>query len=395
MKEIPVFNSPDFLLSHIKNTMAFYDPVCVDPKGGFFQHFRDDGSIYDHATRHLVSSSRFVFNYAMAAIEFDRSDYLAIAKNGLDYLNQIHLNSKTGGYNWLISGDKILDDTNHAYGLAFVLLANAIALKAGIQSAKTSIDSIWQHLQDNYWEETHSLYRDELNAKLESISDYRGQNANMHLCEAMLMAYEATQEERFLNRAYIIASSIDKLTRQSNQFIWEHFDINWKIDWEYNLDDPKHLFRPWGFQPGHQIEWTKLLLILFRHRPEDWMVEKAQSLFDRTLEISWDSNNGGIFYGFSAKNEICDSDKYFWVQAEAIAAAAMLATQTNQKKYWDWYNRIWGYSWQHMIDHQYGGWYRILTEDNKKYDDLKSPAGKTDYHTMGACYEVLRTIRAT
>lgn len=45
-----------------------------------------------------------------------------------------------------------------------------------------------------------------------------------------------------------------------------------------------------------------------------------------------------------------------------------------------------------MIDHRYGAWFRILSRDNRKYDNMKSPLGKTDYHTMGACYEVLRTL---
>jgi mannose/cellobiose epimerase-like protein (N-acyl-D-glucosamine 2-epimerase family) len=60
--------------------------------------------------------------------------------------------------------------------------------------------------------------------------------------------------------------------------------------------------------------------------------------------------------------------------------------------YWAWYDRIWAYSWQHFVDHRYGAWYRILTRDNRKYSDEKSPAGKTDYHTMGACYEVLNVV---
>ena len=34
-----------------------------------------------------------------------------------------------------------------------------------------------------------------------------------------------------------------------------------------------------------------------------------------------------------------DSDKYFWVQAESIAAAALLAQATNDKYYWDWYDQ--------------------------------------------------------
>ncbi|MEA3198275.1 MAG: hypothetical protein QOF32_2327, partial [Gammaproteobacteria bacterium] len=37
--------------------------------------------------------------------------------------------------------------------------------------------------------------------------------------------------------------------------------------------------------------------------------------------------------------------------------------------------------------------YRILDRNNRKYGDEKSPAGKTDYHTMGACHDVLRALR--
>ena len=30
------------------------------------------------------------------------------------------------------------------------------------------------------------------------------------------------------------------------------------------------------------------------------------------------------------------------------------------------------------------------TYDNRPIDDLKSPAGKTDYHTIGACFEIIK-----
>ena len=54
--------------------------------------------------------------------------------------------------------------------------------------------------------------------------------------------------------------------------------------------------------------------------------------------------------------------------------------------------KIWAYSWEYFVDHKYGAWYRILSRGNEKYSAEKSPAGKTDYHTMGACYEVLNAI---
>jgi mannose/cellobiose epimerase-like protein (N-acyl-D-glucosamine 2-epimerase family) len=51
--------------------------------------------------------------------------------------------------------------------------------------------------------------------------------------------------------------------------IWEHYDLNWKPDWEYNKNNIKDEFRPYGFLPGHQFEWSKLLLWLDKHYSED------------------------------------------------------------------------------------------------------------------------------
>ncbi len=66
---LPDFTRADILTDHVRGTLAFYHPHGIDPAGGFYQFFRDDGSICDRDTRHLVSSTRFVFNYAEAAIE--------------------------------------------------------------------------------------------------------------------------------------------------------------------------------------------------------------------------------------------------------------------------------------------------------------------------------------
>ena len=80
------------------------------------------------------------------------------------------------------------------------------------------------------------------------------------------------------------------------------------------------------------------------------------------------------------------------MQAESFAASARLLQQTGQGAYARWYDKIWQYAWDHMIDHVHGAWYRVLTADNRKYSDQKSAAGaKCDYHTLGACWDVLRS----
>ena len=390
----PDFRDRAFLLDHVRSTMAFYHPRCIDrARGGFFQHFRDDGSIYDADTRHLVSSTRFVFNYAMAAIHFGRSEYLQAARHGVDFLVAAHRNPETGGYAWVLDRESAADGTNHCYGLAFVVLAYATALKAGLEEAGPLLSEAFDLMEQHFWSEDEGAYKDEISADWRQVSAYRGQNANMHACEAMLAAYEATRDSGFLDRAQRLARrfTVD-MAAKAGELVWEHYDEDWAVDWDYNRDDPKNLFRPWGFQPGHQTEWAKLLLILERHRGEDWMLPRARSLFDVALERAWDQEHGGICYGFDPEGRICDGDKYFWVQAESLAAAALLAERSGAPLYWDWYDRIWAYAWAHLVDHEHGAWYRVLDRQNRKYDDLKSPAGKTDYHTMGACYEVMNVL---
>jgi len=219
---------------------------------------------------------------------------------------------------------------------------------------------------------------------------YRGQNANMHMCEAMLAAWRATGQTAYLDRAERLAErfAVD-LAAQSGGQIWEHYDADWKVDMLYNIDTPNDRYRPWGFQPGHQTEWAKLLMILDGERPNSKWLPRAKSLYGAALSSGWDDVQGGIFYGVAPDGKICADDKHFWVQAESFAAAWRLYKATGEARYRQDYTRIWQWCWDYMIDHEQGAWFRTRHRDGSAINDNKSPLGKTDYHTMGACWDVL------
>ncbi len=387
------FFSSSFLLEHCQSILKFYDPVVVDPSGGYFQNYYDDGQLFKPEFRQLVSSTRILVNYALAANVFKKEEYLNIARHGLEYIEQYHWQKDSQTYAWTLEQHRPLDMTQQAYGYAFVLLAYAAAKKAGLIHSNEPLISIYQLLEERFWQSDYGLYADEISAE-GILNDYRGQNANMHICEAMLSAYEACNLEVFLERAKTIASNIAfRQADLTDGLIWEHYTTEFKPDWEYNKDDPKNLYRPWGFQPGHQTEWSKLLLTLHRHAPNPKWVERAQSLFDRAYQSAWDNEFGGLIYGFDPQNNWCDDDKYFWVQAESFAAAALLYSETKEQKYLDCYHQLWQYSWEHFVDHKFGAWFRVLKRNNSKYNNEKSSAGaKCDYHTLGACFDVLKVI---
>ena len=390
------FYTEDFLLQHCQSILDFYTDKVLDPSGGYHQNFLDDGTVFDPHFKQLVSSTRIIVNYAQASQMFaaQQQEYQAIARHGLNYLEQVHWQADSQSYAWTLNNHQPLDLTQQAYGYAFVLLAYAAVYKAGIITDKAPLLRTWQLLEQRFWQADYGLYADEI-SPAGVLSPYRGQNANMHLCEAMLAAYEACGEPQFLARAQTLAHNITvRQAGQTHGLVWEHYQADFSIDWDYNKDDPKNLYRPWGFQPGHQTEWTKLLLTLHRHAPADWLTERASALFDEAYSKAWDHTYGGLIYGFDPQGQWCDDDKYFWVQAESMAAAALLYQQNGAAQYLAQYQALWQYSWQHLVDHQYGAWFRVLYRDNKKYSNQKSAAGaKCDYHTLCACFDVIRGMR--
>lgn len=387
--EAPDFASVDFLQSHVHSILEFYQGRVVDSSGGYYQTFRDDGAVYDAPLRHLVSSTRFVWNYAMAARIYDSAEYRATALHGLQFLQARHRQS-AGHYAWELYDGEVRDGRAMTYGHAFVMLAASAALQAGIDEAKPVIEYIWQFLEEYFWQPEFNAYADERDATLSTLDSYRGQNANMHTCEALLAAYQATSNVNYLDRAYQLAHRFTvELVDEEHGLIWEHYDSGWHRDMHYNIDKPDDLFKPWGFQPGHQVEWCKLLLQLRSLREEPWMLTRAAELYAGAMSHGWDNEFGGLVYGFAPDTSFCDANKYFWVQAEAFAAAWRLYRCTGEDKYLRDYNRIWQWSWNHLIDHHHGAWFRIRTRQGGVIDDLKSPPGKTDYHTMGACWDVL------
>ena len=380
------FQSRRFLEQHIAKTLQFYEPRAVDPAGGFFHYFLDDGTVYNTTHRHLVSATRFVFNGAMAKRHSGRAAVADWARHGLAHLAAFRLPS--GLYAWTVNHGHIEDATVMAYGQAFVLLAKAHAFSVGCATREEVADA-FDRMNDAFFKAADQAYADEITPE-GTLLDYRGQNANMHMCEACLAAHEFTGEARYLDRAEMLIERFAfDLASQSGDLVWEHYHADWSVDWDYNKDNPGNIFKPWGFQTGHQTEWAKLLMIAHQFRPNPRWVERAAHLQRAAYRHGWDAQHGGLIYGFAPDHVPCDTDKYFWVQAESLASAWRLWRHTGEAEFLQQYQAIWQWSWAHMVDHEHGAWFRILGADGRKLENTKSPAGKVDYHTMGACWDVL------
>ena len=438
--QLPDFKNPEWLKQHFTSHIDFHQRHGIDPRGGYFQHLAASGSVVDDASRSIVSTTRGILLFGYAAQLYrkgwgnaEQADRACEAcAHGLQFLEKYfkQREDKGGGYVWELQMSTdgnvtIMDDTRHCYGAAFVHAALASAHAAGVCNLQL-LENSWTLLETNFWRTTDSLYVDEISGSdWTTVDDYRGANANMHMTEAMLVAYEATGDSKYLDRALLLARRLCVDLSPGEGLVWEHYDSKWQHDWNYNLaNDPHHLFRPWGYLPGHLVEWSKLLMIINRHivqrkwvteypRPPDkeWLVPTAKVLFKTAMQVSWDvSGGGGMFYTCDRNLKIFDDDKYMWPHAEAIGSAYLLAQHCSDTDeatfYMAWYDKVWAYSWRYLVDAPgagrdtggQAGWFGVLSNDNELKANLDYGGTGTlkswfsDYHSQGAVYEVLRNM---
>ena len=68
MTHAMLLSAATHLRTQITSLLAFYDPIARDDiAGGYNNQLRDDGTIYDKSTKHVVGTCRFAVNYAIAA----------------------------------------------------------------------------------------------------------------------------------------------------------------------------------------------------------------------------------------------------------------------------------------------------------------------------------------
>ncbi len=394
LQHSPEIYTEKWLLQQIDSTLAFYYPTCIDEENGGYHHsFYDDGELSSDTTKHLVGTSRFIYNFSIGTI-LGRGEFcLEAAEHGLRFLQEYHQDKVNGGYFWTLDGQEVTEDKKYAYSHAFVLLAASKAYEAGIEWAREVVESVYEVLEEHFWEASYQLYADELTADWSKTARYRGQNANMHMCEAMIAAYEATSDRKYLERAYEIADVVTgHLAAQTKGLIWEHYTPDWTPDWSFvETEESKQEFRPHGFVPGHSIEWSKLLLMLDRHISEPWMLDRAVHLYQEGYQKGADTEYGGIIYSISADKIMMDTDKYYWVQAETFGASALLAAKMGNPAYWQHYEAMLDYCSEIFIDQEHGGgWFNMLFRDNLRQSPIKSEKAKADYHPIANYYETLR-----
>ncbi|MDY5153921.1 sulfoquinovose isomerase [Actinobaculum suis] len=151
-------------------------------------------------------------------------------------------------------------DRKEAYAHAFVLLAASSGIQAGITGAEELFALAFTAHENFFWEEQYGLVCESWDRAFTESENYRGVNANMHTLEASLAAWDATGNPRWLAKASQIINFVLGQAACTGWHIPEHFSATWQPLPDFNRDNPADPFRPYGYTPGHGVEWSRLIL---------------------------------------------------------------------------------------------------------------------------------------
>jgi N-acylglucosamine 2-epimerase len=136
--------------------------------------------------------------------------------------------------------------------------------------------------------------------------------------------------------------------------------------------------------PGHAIETAWFIMEEGRYRKDMGLVKKAIPILDWSFEIGWDQKYGGIFYFLDVEGkqpvQLEWDMKLWWPHNEAIYATLLAHALSGEKKYLDWFEKVFGWTIKHFPDKKYGEWFGYLHRDGSVALDLKGNYWKGPFH---------------
>jgi mannose-6-phosphate isomerase len=277
-------------------------------RGGFYEALNFDGAPSTGRPRRTRTQTRQIHAFTQAGLHGWQSNAEDIAAKGFEhFLNHACPDQGARGcVHHLADDGAVLDVRRDLYDQAFLLLACASRWQAAkddraLVLADKTLDFIDRELSSPHggW---HESDRKELP---------RRQNPHMHLFEAFMALFHATQNERYFEYArHIISTCFSSFYDQDNGVIRERFGDAW------NHDQHDH-----AVEPGHMFEWVWLLK-RFENMSHDNFNAERSTLYEHGSRLGEDA----AFFGF-VNNEAAfgthasSGAKRLWPQTEYLRAS--------------------------------------------------------------------------
>lgn len=357
------------------------------PNRGFHERLDSNNQPID-MPRRLLTQCRQIIVYSLALKDNPNlNTFREKLDDTFNFVKETYFNPKTGGSIFSINSDNEPEDTKYdLYGHAFIMLAcaayyNATRNEEALEYAKTTFNFINKKFTLSDQPGLAEALDDDLNP----IPEKRRQNPHMHLMEACIYMYEASDDKAYLQGAEkMLELFYDKLLDSQTQTLGEFFgdDLG-------QHPDEGHLV-----EAGHHAEWVWLLK---RYQEvsgstDSRLNETMNALFSWVKTHGIDPENSGVFNIQDREGSIIDSNKRIWPNLETIRAASIMV---DSPEHGDDARKIvanlTGTIKEHYINATTGDWTEVLDLNMQPVTDYRP--GTTPYHIFPVLRETNEYLR--
>lgn len=380
------------------NILPFWLKHAVDEEfGGFRGRIKHDLTVDARAPKGLILNTQILWTFSRAFRFYREPAYLSAAQRAYEYLACTFWDRKLGGVYWLVDHQGIpMDSRKRIDGHAFAAYALAeYSHASGDREALGKAMRLVERMEvvghdakhGGYFESFERDWKPALKQRPSGADLEERKSANTHL--ALLQAYTALLRPNEnplirLRLRELVEIVLDRMIDPAAQHVTLSFDPEWRT-------------RSEKISFGHGIQASWMLCQAAETLADGPLLERvreaalllAQAVFEQGID-----DDGGVLH-FCGPGANIDSDKHWWVQAEAVAGFV----NAWQISGWDHYliaaERIWEFVEQHMVDREHGEWLWIASEPGAaRAERDKAGPGKGPLPNSRACFEVMERLDA-
>lgn len=367
----------------LEQLCRFWCSRIVDPAGGYFEGLNASGQALPSPTRTLLNQARLTFAFSLATVLGGDAQLRNAADHGFAFLKKTAM-PRDHGLTWPRRWDaqgQVLDADLDAYDSSFVILAMAWYHRAtGSTEARQLGEQAYEGLQHYLADPQGGGFFEEhpFIAKLP-----RRQNPHMHLLEAMLAMYGATQAPVWLERATALVALFQRAFLDAETgSLGEYFDAQWQP-----MPGAEGALR----EPGHQFEWVWLLEQYMQASGRRDLTDTVERLFQFGTQHG--INNLGVLAG--AVLDVVDktgtpqaTSMLMWPQTEYVKACVARFDATQDPVYRTKALAHWDLMRAHFFREDGANWINQLgPEGEPLVDDTLS---RVFYHVVHSASELAR-----
>ncbi len=380
-----------------QDILPFWPRFLDRENGGFYGSIDNDGGFDPHAVKGIVMHARQLWIYSGAARKLQDPALLSTADAAFQFIVEKLHDRRNKGFHWAVdhTGGTPVLDRKVVYGQAFAIYALSEYARSGgprraLDLALETYGILERAARDGdhggYFEACSGDWSRAISAPLSDadMACEKSMNTNLHMMEALSSLYAASKDSGVLGALRsLIEIHLEKILATP-----EHLGLYFTKEWN-RLDEIASF--------GHDIEASWLLTEAAEHAWEGGIPESvrthALAIAAGTARIL-DENSGSL--PEELRNGRLESDRIWWVQAEAIVGMVNAWELSGDPGYLDRAVRVWRFVKEHILDRAHGEWLWGAHADGKAMKDKpKGGFWKAGYHNGRACMEIMaRAARA-